>query len=82
MRSAAFSPDGTRVVTGSNDQTVKVWDAKTGAELISLKGYSLGAYVTNAIVAFSPDGGRLVTGTSDTTLVWDARPLDRVPVPK
>ena len=30
VTSVAFSPDGTRIVTGSGDQTAKVWDARTG----------------------------------------------------
>jgi hypothetical protein len=33
LTSAAFSPDGSRIVTGSNDNTAKVWDARTGEEL-------------------------------------------------
>src|SRR5205807_418544 len=36
--SAAFSPDGSRVVTGSLDGMARVWDARTGAELLALKG--------------------------------------------
>jgi len=36
VRSVAFSPDGTRVVSGSDDRTVKVWDAQTGKEVIVL----------------------------------------------
>src|SRR5262249_30981063 len=36
--SVAFSPDGTRIVTGSNDKTAKVWDARTGTPLLELKG--------------------------------------------
>jgi WD40 repeat protein len=35
----AFSPDGTRIVTGSNDGTAKMWDARTGATLLDLKGH-------------------------------------------
>jgi WD40 repeat protein len=37
--SASWSPDGSRLVTGSEDQTAKVWDAKTGAEVLTLKGH-------------------------------------------
>ncbi len=33
MTSVSFSPDGTRIVTGSHDRTAKVWDARTGEEL-------------------------------------------------
>ena len=40
VRSVAFSPDGQRIVTGSGDQTAKVWDAASGKELLTLKGHS------------------------------------------
>ena len=66
---ARFSPDGSRIVTGSQDQTAKVWDARTGRPLLELKGH------TNAVdcVCFSPDGTRIVTGSLDKTAkVWDA----------
>ena len=68
--SVAFSPDGTRIVTGSEDKTAKVWDAKTGSETLTLKGHT--REVTS--VAFSPDGTRIVTGSWDQTAkVWDAK---------
>jgi WD40 repeat protein/serine/threonine protein kinase len=69
VSSVAFSPDGTRVVTGSIDHTAKVWDARTGTPQLELKGHT--DWVRS--VAFSPDGTRIVTGTDDqTTKVWDA----------
>ena len=34
VRSVAFSPDGKTIVSGSNDKTLKVWDAGTPARLI------------------------------------------------
>src|SRR5262249_16851646 len=49
--SVALSPDGKRVASGSYDDTVTVWDAWTGDELLSLKGGIRGG-------AFSPDGNR------------------------
>ncbi len=67
--SVAFSPDGTRIVTGSWDRTAKVWDARTGTPQLELKGH------TDQVnsVAFSPDGTRIVTGSWDgTAKVWDA----------
>jgi len=69
VESASFSPDGTRIVTASQDQTAKVWDARTGAETLSLKHT---AKVQSAM--FSPDGTRIVTASADRTAkVWDAR---------
>ena len=70
VTSVAFSPDGTRIVTGSVDMTAKVWDARTGAALVELKGH-MGRVNS---VAFSPDGTWIVTGSVDRTAkVWDAR---------
>jgi len=70
--SASFSPDGTRIVTASDDGTAQIWNAetaKTGATLITFEGHTgpiLGA-------AFSPDGMRIVTGSDDgTARVWNA----------
>ena len=69
VKSVAFSPDGKRIVSGSWDVTLKVWDASTGRQLRTLKGHA--AIVTS--VAFSPDGKRIVSGSYDNTLkVWDA----------
>src|SRR5207248_3185512 len=67
--SVAFSPDGQRIITGSTDQTAKVWEAGSGQELLTLKGHS--GWIGS--VAFSPDGQRIVTGSSDQTAkVWEA----------
>ena len=72
MSSVAFSPDGTRIVTGDCDGTTKVWDARTGKPLVELKGH---AGTVNS-VAFSPDGTRVVAGggaiNEAEVKVWDA----------
>ena len=69
VRSAAWSSDGKRLATASQDQTVKVWDADSGEELLTLHGHT--NYVNS--VAWSPDGKRLATGSVDKTAkVWDA----------
>ena len=65
----AFSPDGQRLASASGDETVKVWDAATGQETLTLKGHT-GAVKS---VAFSPDGKRLASASCDQTVkVWDA----------
>jgi hypothetical protein len=70
VTSVAFGPDGARLASASWDNTVKVWDARTGRDLHTLKGHS------NLVssVAFSPDSARLASGSLDKTVkVWDAR---------
>jgi len=80
--SASFSPDGRRLVTCGEEETIRLWDAETGAALgvIHLGG-------TAANVAFSPDGKRIVTVGADledgprlvnVPSVWDAETGARV----
>ena len=67
--SGAFSRDGRRIVTGSVNGTVKVFDVLSGNTFLKLKGH-VGAVTS---VGFSPDGKRILTGSEDKTAkVWDA----------
>ena len=63
-----WSPDGSRIVTGSTGEGVRVWDAVTGESLLSLEGDDWARSV-----AWSPDGSRIVTGSAvDGVRVWNA----------
>ena len=69
MNHAAFSPDGLRVVTASDDETVRIWDSSTNGEIAAFKAREQGRGVETA--AFSPDGARIVTSSYGKTRVWD-----------
>jgi len=68
VTSAAFNPDGTRIVTASFDKTARIWDTTTDNEIMVLRHEG---GVSSA--AFSPDGTRIVTASLDKTArIWDA----------
>jgi len=68
VNSAAFSPDGSRIVTAGGT-TALIWDAASGKKIVALRGH--GGDLRSA--AFSPDGSRIVTASTDwTARIWDA----------
>ncbi|KAG8741723.1 hypothetical protein FRC10_002550 [Ceratobasidium sp. 414] len=69
-RIVSGSWDETQIVSGSQDETVRTWDAQTGAALLKpLQGHS--GRVNS--VAISSDGRRIVSGSWDKTVrIWDA----------
>jgi WD40 repeat protein len=72
----AFSPDGRRIVAGFFDNSVRVWDARSGRQLRCLRGHA--EYIS--CVAFSPDGKRIASGSGGSgaphhdysVRIWDA----------
>ncbi|KAG2055064.1 WD40 repeat-like protein, partial [Suillus hirtellus] len=71
----SFSPDGTRIVSGSEDSTVRVWDAAKGLPLGEpFRGHTDSVWS----VSFSPDGTRIVSGSVDSTVrVWNSATKQR-----
>ena len=68
VESVAISPDGKTIVSGSYNNTIKIWDIQSGECLNTLYGYS--SWVQS--VAISPDGKTIVSGSSDETIkIWD-----------
>jgi len=67
--SVAASRDGERIVSGSEDKTVRLWNAKTG-EAVGDPFFGHGEGVL--CVAFSPDGEHIISGSADKTIrIWD-----------
>jgi WD40 repeat protein len=66
----AFSPDGSRIVSGSSDKTLRVWDAATYDPLLVMGDHDEAI----ASLAFSPDGARIYSASPDGTVrIWETR---------
>ena len=71
VTSVAYSPDGSNIVSGSQDNTIRIWNATTGQSVASpFQGHT--KPITS--VAYSPDGTNIVSGSQDKTIrVWNSR---------
>jgi WD40 repeat protein/serine/threonine protein kinase len=64
----AFSPDGSLLASGSDDNTIKIWDVETGRELLTLKGHDK----TVTCLAFFPELDRIASVSLDGRLIlWE-----------
>ena len=69
INSVVWSPNGKYIASGSNDCTIKIWDATTGACIHTLTGHD--NRITS--VSWSPDGKQLASSSDDCTIkIWDA----------
>lgn len=70
--SAAFSPDDQRIVSASQDRTIRIWDARTDGLQVPIRTlYGHSDLVHTAV--FSPDGTRILSASEDgTARIWDA----------
>lgn len=68
IASLDLSRDGERVLTGSRDDTARIFDAASGRALQTLRGHR-----GPVVASFAPDGRRVVTASDDgTARIWDA----------
>src|SRR5262249_52443111 len=75
VRSAAFSRDGTHIVTASWDKSIRIWNAGSQEVLALFRGNFEDPTHPFWNATFSPDGNRVMTVADDHTVrFWDLRP--------
>jgi WD40 repeat protein len=68
VEAVAFTPDGTKALSGANDQTLILWDIATGQVIRRFEGHT----EMVGTVAMHPDGRHALSGSNDTTMIlWD-----------
>jgi tricorn protease-like protein len=73
VRSVAFAPDGATLASGSNDNSVRLWDVASGdVRVLGQCDFSESGFSYVSSVSFSPDGKNIASGSSDQTVrIWD-----------
>jgi WD40 repeat protein len=69
VNAVAISPDGQTIVSGSSDNTIKVWNLHSGELIRTLEGHLRRVYS----LTISPDGQTLVSGSADNIKIWGIR---------
>ena len=69
VNSVTFDSKGETLASGSDDNTVKLWEARSGKLLRTLKGHKSQVMT----VAFDPQGGTLASGSGGMVMLWEAR---------
>ena len=67
VNSVAFSPDGSTLASGSEDNAIRFWDVNTGTHLHIIRGS-----ITVPSLAYSPDGNRIISGSHSSVRLWNA----------
>src|ERR1700709_2039630 len=70
VSSVAYSPNGKQIVSGSEDNTIRIWEADTGNLVV---GPMRGHIYSVTSVAYSSNGKYIVSGSRDKTIrIWEA----------
>ena len=73
VNSVIFNHDGTKIVSGSDDETIREWNVDTGECILTLKGHTHDVYS----VGFNHDGSLIASGSDDRTIrVWNTKPIE------
>jgi WD40 repeat protein len=76
VNAAAFSPDNTKLITASNDKTVRIWDVISGEQTAIAQHDSAVSFVE-----YSPNGSQIISTSEDNTArVWDAATMSVIAV--
>jgi WD40 repeat protein len=75
VASLSWNHDGSKILSGSDDRTIKIWDAMTGELLNTLEGHSRGV----TAISWNHDSSKIVSGSKDRTIkIWDVITCDLI----